>query len=71
MVHEPLATPRVAESAQSTWQALLDGSQDAVMVVRVRRDDMGKRLGYEVTEPISKHNSGLRKGSESRWQGFG
>ena len=37
---------RVAESAQSTWQALLDGSQDAVMVVRVRRDDMGKRLGW-------------------------
>lgn len=40
---------RVAQSAQSTWQALLDGSQDAVMVVRVRRDDTGKRLGYEVS----------------------
>lgn len=56
---------RVAESAQSTWQALLDGSQDAVMVVRVRRDDMGKRLGYEVTRANQQAQQWFAQGDQS------
>lgn len=38
----------VAEAAEATWQALLDGSQDSLMVVQERRDDMGNRLGFQV-----------------------
>ena len=39
---------RVAEAAEATWQALLDGSQDALMVLHERRDDMGTKLGFRV-----------------------
>lgn len=38
----------VAEAAEATWQALLDGSQDSLMVLQERRDDMGNRLGFQV-----------------------
>ncbi|MGE5452320.1 MAG: diguanylate cyclase domain-containing protein [Acidobacteriota bacterium] len=40
---------RVAEAAEATWQALLDGSQDALMVLHERRDDMGQKLGFRVS----------------------
>lgn len=39
----------VAQAAESTWRALLDGSADGLMVLRVRYDDMGKALGFEIS----------------------
>lgn len=39
---------RVARAAEATWQALLDGSEDAVMVLHERRDDMGAKLGFRI-----------------------